>query len=617
MLTLLKFKPGVSRDRTRYGETGNWFDSNWVRFRQGQPEKMGGWQKSISTAFLGTCRNIVGWNTLDGSQYTGLGTNLKYYVSDGGSYTDVTPIRRTVTLSLNPLAVTVGGTTVTVTDAGNGSVVGDYVTLSGATTFGGIPIGDLNKEHVIASIVSASAYTIVVATTATSTASGGGAAVVANYQINVGLDTSVPGVGWGAGTWGHDTWGSDSSTGTALQLRVWSSDTFGEDLITNVRDGGIYYWDATTPTARMVYLDTLVGANKVPVVATQIMVSAEERHVIAFGANPIGSATQDPLFVRWSDTENAAEWEPLATNSAGGYRLSIGTRIIGVVHSRSEILVWTDMALYSMRWTGVPYTFSFTQIGIGTNMIAQNGAISVNDICVWMGRERFYIYDGRMKALDCPVSDYIFRRINTTQLQKVFAFSNTMFNEVGWLYPSEDGGECDSYVIFNTLDRIWYFGSLARSAWLDRGPSYYPVAAAPSGYLYAHEFGFDDGSTNPPSGINAFIESAPIESSVGGQGERLQFVDRLIPDVTFRNSTAIAPSVSMTLSMRNYPGASTSQSSANDVVSSATVPVQLFTEQCFVRLRGRTVALRVESGDLGVTWRLGAVRIGIRPDGRR
>lgn len=616
MLIPLKFRPGIVKDSTFYTNERGWFDSDWVRFRLGLPEKMGGWQKQITTAFLGVCRALINWTTLNGRQYFGLGTNLKYYVSSGGTYTDVTPLRREVTLGANPFSATNGSTTITVTDTANGSVIDDFVTFSGATGFAGIPAGDLNQEHQITSIIDDNSYTIEVDTAATSTASGGGASVDADYQINVGLDTTVLGVGWGAGTWGHDTWGSDATVGVAIQLRLWSHDTFGEDLITNIRNGGIYYWDATTPTARMIPLDDLPGHNETPVVATQIMVSAEEGHIIAFGANPIGSTDQDPLFVRWSDSESAVEWEPLATNSAGGYRLSVGTQIVSALESRSEILIWTDTAMYVMRWIGAPFVFGFTQVGVNIALIAPNAAATAGDVTYWMGHNQFYLYNGRVENMTCPVADYVFNRLNLSQTEKIFAFTNSHFDEVGWLYPSTTD-ECDSYVIYSTRDNAWYCGSISRTVWLDRGPTYYPSATSPDGYLYDHEYGFDDGSTNPPSPITAYIESSPMEMNQDGQGQHFVFINRLIPDVTFRNSSAASPSVDMTVKTQNYPGADFSQDYESAITKSATVPVEQFTQQAFIRLRGRSAVFRIESTGLGVTWRLGTPRLDVRLDGRR
>lgn len=616
MLLSLRFKPGIVRDTTNYADNGGWWDCHWVRFRSGLPEKMGGWEKKISSAFLGVCRMIINWTVLAGVQYLGFGTHLKFYVSSGGSFDDVTPIRRTVTLGANPMAATSGSTTVTVSDTNHGAVINDYVTFSGATTFAGLSIGVLNVETQVTSVIDSNSYTITVGATASSTASGGGAAVVATYQINVGLSTSVLAYGYGTGTWGHDTWGSDSTAGVTNALRLWSADTFGEDLVTCVYNGGIYYWDATAPTTRMVALSTLTDADNVPTVATQIMVSAEERHVIAFGTNPMGSSTQDPLFIRWSATESAAIWTPLATNTAGGSRLSMGTYITAAEESRSEILIWTDLAMYAMRWSGPPYTFSFTLIGTGTNLISANGACTINDIAIWMGKEQFYMYDGRITPMVCPISDYIFRRLNYNQLQKIYGFTNSSFNEVGWFYPSTTS-ECDSYVIYNYKENAWYYGALGRTAWLDRGPAYYPLATDSSSYLYDHEYGMDDGSTNPVSAINAYIESSSMEASEGGPGDHFMFMDRLIPDVTFRNSSAVSPAVSMTIKTRDFPGGAVSQTDASTVTQTSTVTVEQFTEQCFIRLRGRSAIFKCENTATGVTWRLGAPRLSYRLDGRR
>lgn len=615
MLVSLKFKPGLVRDLTDYAGMGGWFDCNWVRFRNGLPEKMGGWTTKITTAFLGTCRQLISWVTLNGFTYVGLGTHLKYYVSAGGTYTDVTPIRLTTNpMANNPFSTTNGSTTVTVTDVANGSVMNDFVTFSGATGgFAGLVAADLNKEFQITSIIDADHYTIVLSVTPNATTTGGGAVAVAAYQINVGLDTSIIGTGWGAGAWGHDTWGSSSSTGPTLQLRLWTADTFGEDLVTNVRNGGIYYWDATTPATRMLALSATPGASDAPVVATKTNVSPEERHVIALGCNPIGSAVQDPLFVRWSDAEDAANWTPSATNSAGGYRLSIGTYIVGAEHTRNEFLVFTDMAAYSMTWTGAPFTFSFQIIGYNISMIAPNAIVSVNDFAAWMSREQFFIYDGRISPLPCPLSDYVFRRLNYAQINKIQAFSNAFFNEVGWLYPSTTN-DCDSYVIFNYREQAWYFGSITRTAWIDMGPNYYPLATGTDDILYNHEFGLDDGSTNPPSAITAFIESSPVEATEEGSGDHYIFMDRLIPDITFRNSTAATPQVTMTLETQDFPGTAVAQTYPSTVAS---VTVDRFTQQCFVRLRGRSAKFKVVSDQLGVTWRLGAPRVSYRLDGRR
>lgn len=617
MLLPLKFQPGIVRDTTDYSNTGGWYDCNWVRFRMGMPEKMGGWQQQISTQFLGICRSMISWSNLTGLQYLGLGTNLKYYVSDFSLYMDVTPIRAETMLGANPFSVTNGSTTMTVTDVANGAVLNDFVTFSGATGgFAGLSAGDLNREFQITGIITDDSYTVELAVVSNNTTTGGGAAVEAAYQINVGLDTNVQGVGWGAGTWGHDTWGSNAANGVTLNLRLWSDDNFGEDLIAGIYNGGIYYWDATFPQNRMVALEDLAGASNAPVIATQIMVSAEEQHVIAFGTNPLGSGVQDPMFVRWSDSQSPTMWTPQITNTAGGYRLSVGSKILGTVRTRSEILIYTDVALYSMRFVGGSDIFGFFLLGDYVSLIGPNAVVSANDTSVWMGKEQFFIYDGRISVLPCPITDYVFRRLNYAQLNKIFAFTNALFDEIGWLYPSTTD-ECDSYVIYNYKEKAWYYGTLLRTAWLDRGPNYYPLATSSDRYLYNHEFGLDDGSVNPPIGIDAFIESSPLEASMEGAGDRFLFLDRMIPDITFRNSTSPTPTVTMTLQMQNYPGSGLSQTFDSAVVSQAAVDVTEFTGQAFIRLRGRSAKFRCESTATGVTWRLGTPRVSYRLDGRR
>lgn len=616
MLVPLKFRPGVVRDTTFYSNEGGWYDCDKVRFRMGLPEKMGGWVKRISESFIGICRAMINWTVLSGVEYIGIGTNAKYYVTTGEEYIDVTPLRRTVTLGANPFAATAGSDLLLVTDVGHGAEEGSYVTFSGATAFDNFTADDLNQEFEIDSVVDANTYYIDTGIAAAAAVSGGGAAVEAQYQINIGLATAELAFGWGTGSWGLGPWGGPSSSGVYLSPRLWGHDTFGEDLIAVVRNSNIYYWDATIPNARMVALSTLGGASDVPTIATAVLVSAEGRHAIAFGCTPLGSTTQDPLLVRWSTSESAVNWTPAVTNTAGDYRLSIGTFIVAVAHTRSEILIWTDLALYSMRYIGGQFVFSFTLVGTGTNIMAPNANVSINDVCIWMGRDEMYMYDGRLQSLECPVTDYIFTRFNQPQRDKVYGFTNSVFNEVGWFYPSTTD-ECDSYVMYNYKEKAWYYGSMPRTAWLDRGPAYFPLATSSDRILYEQEVGFDDGSTTPASAITAYIESSPMESPDGGKGEKFQFIDRLIPDVTFRDSSAASPSVSMTVKMQNYPGANYSQNNARTITQTATVPVDQYTEQVFIRLRGRSAVFRCESSGAGVTWRLGTPRIGVRPDGRR
>lgn len=610
------FRPGIVRDQTNYTNKGGWWDCNWVRFRDGLPEKMGGWTKQIATAFIGVCRSMFNWTVLSGQQYISLGTSIKFYITDSTTYTDVTPLRRTATLGTNPFQPSNGSPLVVVTDVGSNATVGGYVTFSGATTYAGFSSGQINAEFSITSVISADSYRITMPQNANSGTAGGGAAVVAEYQINPGTSTASAGTGWGTGGYGRGGWSSSYSSSVIVPLRLWSQDTFGEDLVACVRNGGIYYWDATTPTARMLALQDLPGGSDVPVIATEVMVSAQEHHVIAFGCNPIGTAVQDPLFVRWSGTEDAVGWTPSVTNTSGGYRLSVGTYIVSTERTRNDILIWTDTALYTMTWIGGQFVFSFNLVGSNVSAISPNSTIAINDLVVWMGREQFFLYDGRITPLQCPISDYIFRRLNYDQLDKISTFTNGNFNEVGWLYPSTTD-ECDSYVIYNYRDQVWYYGSISRTFWLDRGPTYSPVATSADSYLYNQETGMDDGSTTPASGISAYIESSPTESEQDGMGENFVFVSRIIPDVTFRNSTASTPSVTMTLSMRNYPGGAVTQTYPSTVDQTSVVTVEQFTEQCFVRLRGRSYIFKIASSATGVTWRAGTTRLDYRLDGQR
>lgn len=611
----LKFAAGIVRDLTQYAATGNWYDCNLVRFRQGMPEKVGGWIKYISSSFLGTCRSIIGWSLLNAQLYIGIGTNLKYYVTNGGVFNDVTPLLQTDSLGSAPFSFQNGSFAMTVTDASLVSLVGDFVTFSGATAAAGLSAAQLNQNFQITSIPTSTTFTVTLPIAATSTTTGGGASVSAAYEIHTGLDTVILGTGWGAGAWSRGSWGSAASVGVSEQLRLWSADNFGQDLITCVRNGGIYHWDGSNPANRMVNLTTL-GDGDTPSVATQIMVSPFQQQVVAFGANPIGSGTQDTMMVRWSDSTSYTVWTPAVTNAAGFQRLSGGgTQILAANHTRNETLIFTDLIVYSMQWIGAPYNFGFLPIGNNVTVIAPNASAYLNDIVVWMGRNQFFYYDGRIQPLQCPVSDYVFERLNYQQLYKVFAYTNAEFNEVSWLYPSTTN-ECDSYVTYNIKEKAWYYGALSRTAWLDLGQTYNPLGAGSDGFLYSHEYGTDDGSTNPPSALDAYIESSPVEAQQEGPGDHYAFITRLLPDITFRNSTASTPQVTMTVKTMDYPGG-VDPVQINAPVISASVPITEFTNQAFIRLRGRSAIFRVESDQVGTTWRLGTPRIEYRLDGRR
>ena len=532
---------------------------------------------------------------------------------------------------------TVGCATILVTETGHGALVNDFVTFSGAATLGGlVTAAVLNQEYQITDIVSGNAYQIEVRTVSTissitttnglnetyvfsntSDSGNGGGSIVAAYQINTGLDTTITGTGWNAGTWGRGTWNSSTSLlVTGSTLRIWSHDNFGEDLIINVRDAGIFYWDKTNGVStRAVAISDLTNSVSAPTIAKQVLVSDKDRHVIAFGCDSeTNVGVQDPLLIRFSDQENVLVWNSLVTNTAGDLRIGSGSKIVAAVETRQQVLVFTDVSLHAMQYLGPPFTFGINSISENLTIAGPLAAIAVEDSVYWMGAEEFYVYGGAVQRLPCSVRDYVFNDINNTQLEKVTASTNTSFAEIMWLYPSASSSECDRYVVYNYQQQIWYYGTLSRTVWLDRGVESDPIAAGTDHFLYSHEVGFDDGSSSPSSAISAYIESSQIDM---GDGERFVFMKKLIPDLTFRNSTAATPAATMILKTRNFPGANYVQSNSSDVSQSTTVPIEQFTNQVFLRLRGRSFAFRVESDDEGVTWRLGTPRVEMRLDGRR
>jgi len=628
-LTKLQFRPGINREITSYSNEGGWYDCDMVRFRYGVPEKIGGWQQSSSNTFLGTCRALHTYVSLDSDVYTGVATNLKYYIYLGGTFNDITPLRSTTSAGDVTFSATDGSSTITATDTSHGAVANDFVTFSGAATLGGLVTATvLNQEYQIATIVNANSYTFTAKdtsgdeVTANSSDSGnGGGSIIGKYQINTGLDTTVAGTGWGTSTWGRGTWGSSSTLTVTDTLRLWSHDNFGEDLIFNVRNGGIYYWDTsakTLGTDRAVTLASLDTDSAIPTIAKQVLVSDRDRHIVAFGCDgetTIG--TQDPLLIRFSDAESTTTWNALATNSAGELRVGSGSEIICAVETRQQIIVFTDSSLHAMQFLGPPFTFGISQLSENITIMGPMAAKAVDDTIFWMGQEDFYVFDGRVQKLPCAVRSYIFDDFNVQQNQKVFAALNSTFDEIWWFYPSEDSTEIDKYVIYNYQEQAWSYGSLVRTAWLDRGINDYPLATSTDYYMYDHEFGLDDGSTNPPSAISAHVESSQIDI---GDGEQFVFIRRLIPDVTFGGSTATSPVATFTLKTRNFPGGaylSSDDSTVTQSEAATSTVVEQFTSQAFVRLRGRSFALRVASSGEQVQWRLGSPRVEVRPDGRQ
>ena len=612
-LQKLQFKPGVVRDLTGYTNEGGWRVSNLVRFRYGFPETVGGWQKYSNIQFLGTCRLMFGWIALNNDNLLAVGTHLKFYIERGGGYYDITPIRSTVTLT-GPFTATNGSAIIQVFDVAHGCADGDFVTYSGATGLGGnITAAVLNREYQI-TYVDVDNYRITASVAANSSDVGNGGTVTAAYQINTGLDDQVIGNGWGSGPWSRDTWGSASASTTYDILRLWSSDNYGEDLVFNAREGGVYYWDATSGlTSRAVTLASLSSDTTTPTQATQVLISDRDRHVICFGSNNGGSTAQDPLLIRFSSQEDPFDWTSTATNTAGDLRLGNGSAIIRAMETKREILVFTDTNLYSMQFIGPPYTFGIQSISNNISVNSFNSITAVDDLVIWMGDREFYVYTGKTDPLVCPLKDYVFTDFNFQQREKVYAGINSEFNEITWYYPSADSFENNRYITFNYRDQVWTYGNLARTAWLDHGVRQYPQATSPDNFIYDHELGTDDGSTNPPSAINAYIESSPLDIA---DGEQFSFIRRLVPDITFINSTN-NPRVDFTLKTQNYPGSNYQDGSDSGVTRTAVVPVEQYTQVRDIRLRGRSIILRIESDRVGTCWRLGTPRVEIQTDGRR
>jgi hypothetical protein len=639
-LTKLQFKPGVNRETTSYSNEGGWFDVDKVRFRFGFAEKIGGWLKNNTSNFLGTCRSLHSWVALDGTKFLGVGTHLKYYINEGGAYYDITPERATTTNGIT-FAATNGSSTITATDSSHGAEAGDFVTIAGAVSLGGnITANVLNQEYQIDTVPDSNTYTFTARAASTTIASitttsglnpsevsanssdsgNGGSGVDGVYQTITALDTSVGGTGWGAGTWGRGTWNSNASLAvTGTTLRIWSHDNFGEDLIINARDAGIFYWDRTNGVStRAVLLSSLTNSELAPTIAKKVIVSDRDRHIIAFGCDPeTAIGTQDPLLIRFSSQESAIDWASKATNTAGDLRIGSGSEIVSAIETRQQILIFTDVSLHAMQFLGPPFTFGLSALSENITIAGPLSAIAVEDMVFWMGQNEFYVYGGNVQRLPCTVRDYVFSDFNQDQIEKVTASTNSAFSEVWWFYPSSTSTECDRYVIYNYEQKIWYFGNLARTAWLDRGINQLPIAAGTDHYLFNHETGFDDGSTEPATALSAHIESSQIDI---GDGDQHSFINRLLPDLTFRESTVDSPKAVFTVKTRNYPGGQYLQSDVKDVTQSAAATssvVEQFTDQVNLRLRGRSFAVKVESTDVGVSWRLGSPRLDVKPDGRR
>lgn len=693
-------RPGVNRENTRYTNENGWYESEKVRFRQGTPEKIGGWQRFSASMFQGVCRSLWNWVTLGYLNLIGVGTNLKFYIESGGVYNDITPLRATNALGASPFSTQINSTTVTVTDAAGGFFTGDFVTFSNASTVAGL---DLNGEYQLTA-VSAATYTITASSQANSTTTGGGSGVLAAYQVNVGAEYAVPFSGWGAGAWGAGTWGTGGTT--VNPLRLWSQYNFGEDLIFGYSGSPIYYWNATygvvpstmtvtiaTPavvtlginpingdavvfqtsgalptgitagtvyyvinasgttcnlsttyngsalattgsqsgvhqlTVRGIDLTSIGGASGVPIIQNLVFVSDASRFVFAFGCNALGSTTQNPMLIRWSDQESFTEWTPSATNQAGDLQLSHGSRIVSVAQSRQEVLVWTDSSLYSLQYVGAPIVWSSQLVGDNISIAGPNAVAYANGVSYWMGVDKFYKYDGRTQTLTCDLRKFIYGDINLLQKDQFFASTNEGFNEVWFFYCSSGSNTIDRYAVYNYLENqgngAWYYGTMVRTAWLDSGLRNYPVAATYSGStgnLVNHEFGVDDNASETTLPIEAYITSSEFDLN---DGHSFSFIWRVLPDITFTGSEAASPSATMyLLPMQNSGSGYNSPASVGGISSAAitrtaVLPIEAFTGQINTRVRGRQLTMKIESTAIGVQWQLGAPRLDIRPDGRR
>jgi len=628
-LTKLNFKPGINKEETDYSNEGGWVDGDKIRFRKGNVEKIGGWQKFSPTSIIGSARALHSWISLAGSKYLGIGTTNKYYVEEGGTYYDITPIRKNTTNAAT-FAATNSSSTLTVTDASHGAVNGDFVTFSSAVSLGGnVTAAVLNQEYQIDLVTGTNTYEITAkdtsgtTVTANSSDSGnGGSATDAAYQVNSGLDFFVESTGWGASTWGAGSWGSSSPLGGTNQLRLWTHDNYGEDLIINPRGAGIFRWvENDGLTTRAVQLSTTSGANLVPTQALQVLTSETDRHLIVLGADPIQSGTRtgviDPMLIAFSDQEDPLQFEPLTTNTAGSLRLSSGSQIIGGVKSRQEVLIWTDTSLYSMTFIGPPLTFAINLINESAGLIAPNAAAVTPRGVFFMSKKGFYYYNGSVQKLPCSVQDYVFSDMDESQAFKCFAGLNEEFSEVWFFYPSDTDNEREisRYVIYNYEENTWSIGSLERYSWLAAGVQNRPLAAgeaSSSNFIYEHEKGFND-DTGSMDGV--FVESADLDV---GDGDNFVFLKKVLPDILFVNDpgTSQNPAINIVVKRRDFSNQSLSTDSTSQITSSST----------FGSLRSRTrqFVLRFESDDdntesdrKNYKWRLGSTRVEIQPSGRR
>jgi hypothetical protein len=625
----LQFKPGVNRDQTNYSNEGGWNECDKIRFRSGFPEKIGGWLKATTEYMLGYCRQMFGWITSYQDNFLACGTNKKVYIEVGGYFYDITPLRATVptlttTVTDNCITTTNGSGTVTIVAVGSDADVGNYIDIAGATSVGGITAATLNATHEVATVINVNAFTFVVGTNATSGATGGGTGINLSFEISVGNPIQTLGYGWGTSTWsGAFGWGLGSPDGIYLPQQDWWFDQFDNDLIMNIRNGPIYYWErgtnATPDTAlatRAILLEDLSGAASVPTSAMQTLVSQNDKHLLAFGCQPYAGASTDfdPLLIRWATQDDPGMWTPLVTNSAGFIRVSRGSLIVRAIPTKQEILVFTEATLNSLQFTGTTDVFALQEIGDNLSIIGPRAVTVVNNMTFWMGHDKFYVYTGRVETLPCTLRNHVFTNINFNQADQIVSGTNEGWNEVWWMYPTANSNYNDAYVIYNHLERIWYYGTIERTAWLDSPLRDTPQAIFADNvnelsYLYNHESGTND-DTLP---MTAYIQSSDFDLM---EGDQLVLTRRMIPDVNFAGSTATSPETNFIIRPRNFPGSSF-YSNASNTQRVIETTVNQFTDQVFMRARARQLALKIESTGLNTQWQLGSPRLDLRPDGKR
>jgi hypothetical protein len=631
----LNFRPGVNRDQTSYSGEGGWYECDKIRFFSGYPQKIGGWAKYTPIFFFGVCRQLFNWITSYADNLLALGTNNHVYIETGGQYYNITPLRTTTTNTATFAAVN-GSSTITVTDAGHGANTGDFVTFSGAASLGGdITANVLNQDYEITK-TGVNTYTIqarsntdlnsITLVTANSSDSGnGGGAVTAKYGIASGYASTTYGYGWGAGGFGLSAWGLGGAVPVSLQQRDWWFDSFDNDLVMNIRNGAIYYWErgslasaSTALSTRAVLLSSLSGAASVPTLAMQVLTAQNNKHLLAFGCQPYGGAATDfdPLLIRWANQDEPQNWAPATTNSAGFVQVSRGSRIIRAFATRQEILVWTNSNLYSLQYLGTTDVFGLQEIADNISIMSSRAVASANNIIYWMGQDKFYVYSGQVQTLPCTLRQYVFQDLNYNQVDQIVCGTNEGFTEIWWMYPSANSNWNDRYVIFNHLENAWYYGTIDRTAWLDTALRSYPAAClteenATVGYLYNQEYGINDGD----AAMASYIQSSDFDL---GDGEQFMLTRRLLPDFNFTNSTASTPSVTITMKPKRFSGSAYANTASDSQdVNSSVATLDEYTEQVFIRARGRQMALKVESDGLGVQWQLGSLRLDVRPDGKR